>query len=121
MMLCDVSGCVARTASAPHRNRSCDDCYCPIDFLKGARSPLAIGFCGVIPDWRDPTRVVHPLPEILLARILAIARGYENAEDLDALRLVLHAAAYWLILAVRDAIPKAHALAKAEITIGSGS
>ncbi len=30
------------------------------------------------------------------------------------MRLFLHTAAYWLILAVRDAIPKAHALAKAE-------
>jgi hypothetical protein len=30
------------------------------------------------------------------------------------MRLVLHTAAYWLILAVRDAIPKTHALAKAE-------
>lgn len=30
------------------------------------------------------------------------------------MRLVLHTAAYWLILAVRDAIPKAHALARAE-------
>ena len=30
------------------------------------------------------------------------------------MRLVLHTAAYWLMLTVRDAIPKAHALAKAE-------
>ena len=29
-------------------------------------------------------------------------------------RLILHTAAYWLILTVRDAIPKAHALATAE-------
>jgi hypothetical protein len=32
------------------------------------------------------------------------------------MRLVLHTAAYWLVLAVRDAIPKTHALAKAEFT-----
>lgn len=32
----------------------------------------------------------------------------------NQMRLVLHTAAYWLVLAVRDAIPKAHALAKAE-------
>ena len=32
----------------------------------------------------------------------------------NQMRLVLHTAAYWLMLAVRDAIPKAHALAKAE-------
>jgi hypothetical protein len=30
------------------------------------------------------------------------------------MRLILHAAAYWLMLTVRDAIPKAHALAAAE-------
>jgi hypothetical protein len=30
------------------------------------------------------------------------------------MRLILHTAAYWLMLTVRDAIPKAHALATAE-------
>jgi hypothetical protein len=32
----------------------------------------------------------------------------------NQVRLVLHTAAYWLMLTVRDTIPKAHALAKAE-------
>lgn len=32
----------------------------------------------------------------------------------NQMRLILHTAAYWLMLAVRDAVPKAHALAKAE-------
>jgi hypothetical protein len=32
----------------------------------------------------------------------------------NQVRLVLHTAAYWLMLAVRDAIPKEHDLAKAE-------
>lgn len=32
----------------------------------------------------------------------------------NQVRLVLHTAAYWLMLTVRDAIPKGHALAKAE-------
>jgi hypothetical protein len=32
----------------------------------------------------------------------------------NQMRLVLHTAAYWLILTVRDTIPKTHALAKAE-------
>ncbi len=32
------------------------------------------------------------------------------------MRLVLHTAAYWLMLTVRDAIPKPHALATAEFT-----
>jgi hypothetical protein len=30
------------------------------------------------------------------------------------MRLILHTAAYWLMLTVRDAVPKTHALAKAE-------
>jgi hypothetical protein len=30
------------------------------------------------------------------------------------MRLILHTAAYWLMLTLRDAIPKAHALAKPE-------
>jgi hypothetical protein len=30
------------------------------------------------------------------------------------MRLVLHTAAYWLMLTVREAIPKAHRLARAE-------
>src|SRR4249920_3769100 len=50
------------------------------------RTGIAGKLAAVIPDRRDPTRVVHPLAEILLARILAIACGYEDADDLDALR-----------------------------------
>jgi hypothetical protein len=32
----------------------------------------------------------------------------------NQMRLILHTAAYWLMLTVRDAVPKAHALARAE-------
>ena len=32
----------------------------------------------------------------------------------NQMRLILHTAAYWLMLTVRDAIPKSHALSKAE-------
>ena len=39
-----------------------------------------------ITDRRDPMRVVHALSDILRARILAIACGYEDADDLDHLR-----------------------------------
>ena len=39
-----------------------------------------------IPDEREPTRVRHILADILLARYLAIAAGYEDADDLDSLR-----------------------------------
>ena len=41
---------------------------------------------GCIADRRDPGRVVHRLDDILRARIFAIACGYEDADDLDALR-----------------------------------
>lgn len=37
-------------------------------------------------DGRGPARVVHTLADILRARVLAIAAGYEDADDLDALR-----------------------------------
>src|SRR4051812_11065609 len=46
------------------------------------RLGIADKLAAVIPDRRDPSRVLHPLPEILLARILA----YEDADDLDHLR-----------------------------------
>ena len=42
---------------------------------------------AVIPDGRDQSRVTHLLPDILRARIFAIACGYEDADDLDRLRL----------------------------------
>ena len=38
-----------------------------------------------IADPRDPSRVIHALDDILRARIFAITRGYEDADDLDAL------------------------------------
>jgi hypothetical protein len=39
-----------------------------------------------IADPRDPARVIHRLDDILRARVFAIACGYEDADDLDALR-----------------------------------
>ena len=50
------------------------------------RMGIAEKLAAVIPDRRDQTRVVHSLAEILLTRILAIACGYEDADDLDSLR-----------------------------------
>lgn len=40
----------------------------------------------LIPDTRDPSRVLHSVSDILRAWVRAIARGYEDADDLDALR-----------------------------------
>src|ERR1700709_148322 len=40
----------------------------------------------LIPDPRNPLLVVHSVADILRARMLAIACGYEDADDLDHLR-----------------------------------
>jgi hypothetical protein len=44
---------------------------------------IAAKLATVICGRRDPQRVVHRLPDILRARIFAIACGYEDADDLD--------------------------------------
>jgi hypothetical protein len=50
------------------------------------RLGIAERLAQVIPDRRDQDRVIHLLPDILRARIFAIACGYEDADDLDRLR-----------------------------------
>jgi hypothetical protein len=40
----------------------------------------------LVPDRRDPARVTHRVGDMLRARVLAIAAGYEDVADLDALR-----------------------------------
>ena len=45
---------------------------------------------------------------------LASDRTSRRSPLANQVRLILHTAAYWLILTLRDAIPKTHALAKAE-------
>src|ERR1017187_9169140 len=55
-----------------------------------AQAERQIGICerlaACIADPRDPTRVIHALDDILRARVFAICCGYEDADDLDALR-----------------------------------
>ena len=46
------------------------------------RLGIAERLAAVIPDQRDPDRVTHLLPDILRARIFAIACGYEDGDDL---------------------------------------
>jgi len=41
---------------------------------------------AIIPDHRDPTLITHTMTDILRARVLAIACGYPDADDLDDLR-----------------------------------
>jgi hypothetical protein len=40
----------------------------------------------LFPDERDPDRIVHPLDNIIAARVFAIDCGYEDGNDLDWLR-----------------------------------
>jgi hypothetical protein len=47
---------------------------------------IADRLASLIPDPRDPLRVTHSVEDILRARMLAIACGYEDADDLDHLR-----------------------------------
>lgn len=47
---------------------------------------IAERLAACISDPRDQSRVVHDLDDILRARMLAIACGYEDADDLDSLR-----------------------------------
>ena len=55
-----------------------------------AQAERRLGIAGrlasCIADPRDQGRVIHSLDGILRARILAIACGYEDADDLDTLR-----------------------------------
>jgi hypothetical protein len=50
------------------------------------RLGLADRLAAVIFDRRDPARVTHSMADIVRARILAIACGYEDANDFDRLR-----------------------------------
>lgn len=50
------------------------------------RLGLADKLAAVIADPRAPSRITHSLSDILRARILAIACGWEDADDLDHLR-----------------------------------
>ena len=54
--------------------------------LAERRMGIADKLAAEIVDRRDPTRVVHTLSDILRARILTIACGYEDADDLDRAR-----------------------------------
>ena len=50
------------------------------------RLGLADRLASCIREWRKPERIEHPLAEMLRLRMLAIAAGYEDADDCDFLR-----------------------------------
>ena len=47
---------------------------------------ISRSLAALIPDTRNPALVTHSVEDILRARMLAIACGYEDADDLDHLR-----------------------------------
>jgi hypothetical protein len=50
------------------------------------RLGLAETITGPLADERDPLRIQHSYAEMALARMLGIAAGYEDCDDIDALR-----------------------------------
>jgi len=50
------------------------------------RIGIAKTLAGLIDDWRCQSQVTHSFEDIVRARMLAIACGYEDADDLDHLR-----------------------------------
>jgi hypothetical protein len=56
--------------------------------LAGVERTMGIAerFAGLIADPRNPALITHSVADILRARMLAIACGYEDADDLDHLR-----------------------------------
>jgi Transposase DDE domain group 1 len=56
--------------------------------LRGVEKKLALSslLAGCMRDRRDPDHILHPLEEMLRLRMFAIAAGYEDADDCDALR-----------------------------------
>ena len=51
------------------------------------RLGLAAMLSSSVPDTRDPGRIVHTHDDMIRARVFAIACGYEDCDDLDALRI----------------------------------
>src|SRR6202171_3841734 len=75
-----------KIAAAFEGGRSSSDAGVMLLAQADRRLGIADRLARVIPDGRDQERVTHLLPDILRARIFAIACGYEDADDLDRLR-----------------------------------
>jgi Transposase DDE domain group 1 len=48
---------------------------------------LAEVIAGPLPDRRNPKLVTHTLPEMVLARMMMIAAGHEDCDDIDRLKV----------------------------------
>lgn len=51
-----------------------------------AKTGILQRFAACFTDYRDPERVEHTVPELMAQRIFALALGYEDLNDHDALR-----------------------------------
>jgi len=51
------------------------------------RLGIASMLSACVPDARDPNRIIHSHADMIRARAFAIASGYEDCDDLDALRI----------------------------------
>lgn len=47
---------------------------------------IAKGIAACIEEWRDPNKIVHPLPRLVSQRIYQMVSGYEDANDSNRLR-----------------------------------
>ncbi len=50
------------------------------------RLGICRGLAGCIADWRDPSKLVHPLIDLVRQRVYQIVGGYEDANDSNQLR-----------------------------------
>jgi hypothetical protein len=77
--------CTKKISAAFDRGRLSSDGGVMLLALGAEERKLAIAdkLAAAIADRRDPARTIHTLANILRARILAIACGYEDADDLS--------------------------------------
>lgn len=54
--------------------------------LADRRLGIAAKLASAFPEWRDQSRTVHTIADVIRARTFAIACGYEDGNDLDRLR-----------------------------------
>ena len=50
------------------------------------RQQVCQGMADCIDDWRNPTKVVHSLPQLVSQRVYQLVGGYEDANDSNHLR-----------------------------------
>jgi hypothetical protein len=82
----DEQGIGARPTAAFDGGRLTSDRGVMLLALADRRVGVADKLSCVFPEWRDPSRIVDSLADMIRARIFAIACGYEDGNDLDRLR-----------------------------------